>query len=71
MGSDIRGHNHLFLIAQVQKIGVLQLAISDEYASNRNGELSNPPSLITSTCYFFHNLLVSSQELTFPRKSVA
>ena len=33
-------HNHLFLIAHVQKIGVLQAVISDEYACNRNSRPS-------------------------------
>ena len=48
MDSDSRAHNHLFLIAQVQKIGVLQLVISDDYACNRYGKSSNLPSLIAS-----------------------
>ena len=53
------------------KTGVLQVAISDEEARNRNGKLSNPPSLISSTyCHFFHTLLILSQELTFTLKPV-
>ena len=64
---DNSAHNHWFLITQVQKIGVLQVAVSDEDASNTNGKPSNPPSLMPSNyCYYFHTLLIPSQELTFP-----
>ena len=59
-------------ITQAQKIRVLQVVVSDEDACNWNGEPSNPPSLIPSTyCHFFHTLLIPSQELTVPWKSVA
>ena len=68
MDSDNRAHNPWFPIAQVQKIGVLRVVISDEYACNRNGKPSNPPSLIPSTYYYdFHTLL----KLIFPWKPVA
>ena len=43
MDSDNRAHNHWILIARAEKIGMLQVVVSDEYASNRNGKLSNPP----------------------------
>ena len=51
----LRGHNGLmrpfwpFFIAQAQKVGVLQVVVSDEDACNRNDKQSNPPSLIPST----------------------
>ena len=48
------------------------MKISDEDAWNRNGRLSNPLSLITSTYYYyFHTLLTPLEELTFPWKAVA
>ena len=72
MGSDNRTHNHWFLIAQAQKIGVLQVVVSNEDASNWNDKPFNPPSLIPPTyCHYFHTLLIPSQKLTFLWKSVA
>ena len=66
MDSDSRDHNH-GLITQAQKIGVLQIVVSDEDACNRNDKLSNPPSLIPSTyCHYFNTQLIPSQQLTFP-----
>ena len=71
MDSDIRTSNPWFLMAQAQKIGVLQIVVSDEDAWNRNGKLSNPPSLVPSAyCRYFHTLLIPSQELAFPWKPV-
>ena len=46
--------------------GVLQVAVSDEDACNRNYNLSNLPSLIPSTyCHYVHNLLILLQRFTF------
>ena len=60
-------HNYWFLIAQAKKIGVLQVVVSDEDACKRNGKPFNPPSLIPSTsCHYFHTLLIPSQQLTSP-----
>ena len=71
MYSDNRTHNHWFLIAQVQKIGVLQVVVSDEGASNRNDKPFNPPFLIPPTyCHYLHTLLIPSQKLTFLWKPV-
>ena len=68
---DNRADNHWFLISQVQKIGVLQVVVYNEDACDGNGKLSNPSSLIPSNfCHYFHILLTSSQELTFPWKPV-
>ena len=53
-------------ISQAQKIGVLQVVVSDEDVCNWNGKPSNPPSLIPSIySHYFHTLLIPSQELTF------
>ena len=72
MGSDSRAHNHLFLIAKAQKIGLLQVIVCDEDACYRNANWSNPSSLIPSSyCHYFHTLVIPSQELTFPWKPVA
>ena len=72
MDSDSRAHNHWLLIAQAQKIGILQEVVSDENACNRNGKPSNPHSLIPSAyCHHFHSLLIPSQEHPFPLKSIA
>ena len=72
MDSDNRAHNQLVLIAQAQKIDVLQVVVSNEDACNRNGKLSSPPLIIPSTyCHYFHTLLIPSQELTFSWKPVA
>ena len=66
MDSDIRVHNHWFLILQVPKIGVLQVTSSGGNIWNRNSKPSNPPSLIPTTyCQYFHTLLIPSQEFTF------
>ena len=66
MESDNRAHNHCFLIAQAQKIGVLQVAVSNEDACNWNGKPFNPPYFILSAyCNYVHTLLIPSQELTF------
>ena len=46
--------------------------ISDEEAWNRSGKLSNSPSLIPSSyCYYFHTLIIPSQDPTFPCKPAA
>ena len=67
MDSDISDNYPWFLIAQAQKIGVLQVVVSDENAYNQIGKLSNPPSLISLTYFhYFHTLIISSQELAFP-----
>ena len=71
LDSDNRAHNQLVLIAQAQKIGVLQLVASDQNACNWNGKPSNPLSLISSTyCHCFHTLLIPSQELKLHQKPV-
>ena len=72
MGSGNKAHNHGFLIAQAQKIGLLKVAVSDEDACNRYDKPSNLPPLIHSTYYhYFYTLVIPSQELTFPWKQVA
>ena len=44
----------------------LHIVVSDEDVFNWNGKPSRPPSLIPSTyCFYFHILLIPSQELTF------
>ena len=64
--SDNRADNHWFLIAQAQKIGVLQVVVSNEDVCNWNDKRSNPPSLVPSTyCHYIHTLLIPSQEVTF------
>ena len=64
-------HNHCFLIAQAQKVGVLQVVVSDEDACRQNEKPSNQSFLKTSTyCHYFHTLLIPSPELTFSRKAV-
>ena len=66
MDSDNWARNQWFLIAQAQKIGVLQVLVSAEDACNWNGKPSKPPSLILSTyCHYFYTLLIPSQELEF------
>ena len=65
MDSGDRIHNHCFLITQAQKIGLLQVVVSDEEACNRNGKPSNHPSLIPLTyCHYFYTQLVPSEELS-------
>ena len=67
MDSGNRAHNHGLLMAQAQKIGVLQVVVSDADACSLNDKLSNPPSLILSAYFhYFHTLLIPSQELKFP-----
>ena len=69
MESDNRAYNHWLLIAQAQKIGVLQLVVSDENACNGDGKPYNSPAPIPPTySHYFHTLLIPSQELTFPWK---
>ena len=46
MESDNRAYDHWLLIAQAQKIGVLQLVVSDEDACNGNGKPYNSPTPI-------------------------
>ena len=71
MDSENRAHSHWLLIDQAQKIGVLQVVISDEDVCNWNSTPSNPHSLIPSTyCYYFHTLLIPSQVLAFSWKPV-
>ena len=56
----------IFLIAQAQKMCVLKVVVSDKDASNRNGKPFSHPFLIPSSyCYYFHTILIPSQELTF------
>ena len=63
MDSDNWARNQWFLIAQAQKIGVLQVLVSAEDACNWNGKPSKPPSLTPSTyCHYFYTLLIPSQE---------
>ena len=67
MDSNNRANNHWFLTVQAHKIGVFQVVFSDEDACNWNSKLSKTPCLIPSTyCYYFHTLLIPSQELIFP-----
>ena len=67
MGSDNRAHNHLFLIAKAQKIGLLQVVVCDEDACYRNDNWSNPSFLIPSSyCHYFHTLLIPSKNSHFP-----
>ena len=44
MGRDSSAHNHLFLIAQTQKIGILQVAVSKEDSCDQNSKQSTPLS---------------------------
>lgn len=44
MGRDNSAHNHLFLIAQTQKIGILQVAVSKEDSCDQNSKQSTPLS---------------------------
>ena len=56
----------IFLIAQAQKMCVLKVVVSDKDACNRNGKPFSHPFLIPSSyCYYFHTILIPSQELTF------
>ena len=72
MDSDNGAHNYWFPTTQAQKIGVLQVVVSDEDARYQNSKPSNPLSLILSNyCYYFHTLLIPSQELAFSSKPVA
>ena len=63
MDSDSRVYNQWFLVAQAQKVGVLQVVVSDEDVCNWNSKPSNPPSLIPSLlyCHYFYTLLIPSQ----------
>ena len=55
MDNDNMAYNHWLRIAKAQKIGVLQVIVSDENICNWNGKPPNPPSLIVSTyCHYFH-----------------
>ena len=66
-----RDSSHWFFIAQAQKIGVLQVLVSEEYACNQNGKPSSSPSLIPWThIYFFQTLLTPSKENKLPYKPV-
>ena len=69
---DNRAHNHWFLIAQAQKIGVLEVVVFDEDGCSQNGKLSNPPpsSIPLIYLHYFHTLPIPSPELTFPYKRV-
>ena len=65
MDRDKRAHNHWFLVAQAQKIDVLQVVVSHEDPCNQNGKPSNPPSLIPLTCcHHFHCLVVNTSTRT-------
>ena len=60
MDSENRAHNHLLLIAQAQKVGVLQVEVSDKDAYSWNDKPSSPSSLIPQTyCHYFHTALIS------------
>ena len=66
LDSDNNAHTHCLLIAQTHKMIILHSVVSDDDVCNWNSKPSNPPSLTPSTyCYYFHILLIPSQELTF------
>ena len=51
--------NHLFLISQTQKIGILQVLASDKDLCDQSSKPSALLSLIPSTCYhYFYTLLI-------------
>ena len=51
MDGDKCAHNHRFLIAQTQKIGI-SLVASEDDTSDQNGKPSTPPHLTLSTSTF-------------------
>ena len=53
-----------FLIAQTQKIGVLQVVATNEDACEQNGKLLTSTSPIPSTYCYFNALQVQPQDLT-------
>ena len=66
LDSDNNAYTHCLLIAQTHKMIILHSVVSDDDVCNWNSKPSNPPSLTPSTyCYYFHTLLIPSQELTF------
>ena len=69
---EIRAHNQWLLITQAQKIGVLQVVVSDENASRQSGKPSNAHFSVAPTYFhYLHTLLIQSRELTFLHKPVA
>ena len=53
-------HNHWFLIAQTQKIGILQVVASNKDFCDQSGKPSAPLSLIPSTYYhYFYTLPIT------------
>ena len=61
MDSDNRAHNHWFLVAQAQKISVLQVVVSDEDACNRNGKTIQ--STFSSTLNLLSSLPYSTNSI--------
>ena len=58
--------NHWFLIAQTQKIDILQVLVSDKDLCDRSGKPSALLSLIPSTYYhYFYTLLIPWRFLNF------
>ena len=51
MDRDNSAHNHWFLFAQTIKIGILQVAVSEEDTCAQNGKPITPSSLISSKYY--------------------
>ena len=71
MGRDKSAHNLWFLIAQTQKVGILQVAAFDKDIFYLNGKPSISPSTIPSTYYhYFHALQIPSENLIHLRKLV-
>ena len=73
MERDKCAHSHWFLIAQTQKIGISQVATSEDYTCDQNGNLFVPPHPTPSTppslqLYNHHNqdeILIQSLLLRF------
>ena len=55
------------LSPRLRKLVYCMQLLMKMYACNRNGKLSNPPSLISLDYFhYFHTLLIPSEELIFP-----
>ena len=67
MDSDNRAHNYWFLSLRLRKIGVLQVSsLWWRFLKSECQTIQSTFSQKSKYCYYFHTVLMSSQNLTFP-----
>ena len=64
MDRDNSIHNHWFLIAENQKIVILEAVSSEEDIRDQNGKPFQPPPIQSDYCHYSQTLLILPKDLT-------